>query len=307
MWLKERIKKSKATIKIYDKLIPYYCIMFPQKAIEMIYRQTYGRKLDLSNPRDLNEKINYLKLIYKDDPLVIKCADKWRMRQYVADNGCEHLLNDVYHIYHSANEINWEELPNKFALKFNKAAGMNIICTDKSKLNEEEVKKTVKSWFHAEYAERHCELHYRKAKPVVICEKYLGEQGKAVPIDYKVHCINGVPVTTMVCTDRDKDVKFVFVDNDYKRLEINTEVHGGGVLTPKPEHFEEMLRCSRILSKPFPLVRIDYYDFDGRLYIGEMTFTPQGGYIDFISQEGLDWLGDMLVLPPLKKHNKKKK
>ena len=288
-------------MRLYEKLLPTYCVLFPVAAVKRIYKQTFQRPLDLKHPRDLNEKINWLKAyVYRKDPLVIQCADKWRMRDYVRDCRLEDLLNDVYFAYDSAKEIDWDKLPQKFALKFNRAAGMNIICSNKDALDKEQTLKTTQSWFSAECGERHCELHYRKAKPKIICEKYLGGENGEWPVDYKVHCINGEPVATMICTDRQNDLKFVFVDNDYVQIPCNTEVHGGGTLGPKPELFERMLEVSRILSKPFPLVRLDYYEVGGKLYIGEMTFTPQGGYIDFINQEWLNKFGDMLILPERK-------
>ena len=301
MSLKGKLKSNAKFMSLYYKLLPTYCVLFPKAAIKLLYKQTYQKKLDLKNPRDLNEKINWLKAyVYPKDPLVIQCADKWRMREYVKDCGLEEILNEVYFAFDSADQIKWDQLPERFALKFNRAAGMNIICADKNKLDEKKTIETVRKWFTAECGERTCELHYRKAKPKIICERYLGGDNGEWPVDYKVHCLNGEPVCTMICTDRQNDLKFVFVDNEYVQIPCNTAVHGGGTLTPKPDLFERMLEVSKILSKPFPLVRLDYYVVGGKLYIGEMTFTPQGGYIDFINQEWLNKFGDMLILPERK-------
>lgn len=301
MSLKEKLKNSPRFMRLYNKLLPTYCVLFPKSAIKRIYKQTFQRKLDLKHPRDLNEKINWLKAyVNPKDPLVIQCADKWRMRDYVKDCGLEELLNEVYFSYDSADEIEWDKLPQQFALKFNRAAGMNVICPNKDDIDEKKTIEIARSWFSAECGERTCELHYRKAKPKIICEKYLGGKKGEWPVDYKVHCFNGEPVCTLICSDRQNDLKLVFVDNNYKQIPCNTEVHGGGTLGPKPLMFERMLEVSRILAKPFPLVRLDYYEVGGKLYIGEMTFTPQGGYIDYIDQEWLDKFGDMLILPKRK-------
>ena len=298
MSIKTRLKNNRFIMRCYNKLLPYYCRFFTKSAVKMLYKQTFQKPLDLKNPKDLNEKINWLKVYkYKKDPLVIQCADKWAMREYVKEKGYPDILNEVYYVYDSHKDINWELLPKKFALKFNKAAGMNIICRDKSVLDKEETLSKVAAWFKAECGERFCELHYRKASSKVICERYLGDGDKVLPIDYKVHCFNGEPILTMVCIERDSNVKFIFVDNEYKQQNINSNVHGGGILPPCPPNFSRMLEIARDLAKPFPLVRVDFYDIEGKLYIGEMTFTPQGGYIDYISQEGLNQLGDLLVLP----------
>lgn len=306
MSIKEAIKKNSFLMRVYDKMLPRFCVMFPKTAIKMLYKQTYQKPLDLKNPRDLNEKINWLKLYYYNkDPLVEKCADKWRVREYVTEAGFPEILNEVYAVYDSADEINWDALPDKFALKFNKFGGMNIICDDKSKLDKDETIKKIKGWFHAEYGERYCELQYRKSKPKIICEKYLGDEINVWPIDYKVHCFNGKALFTMVCTNRDSEVKFMFVDNDYNQIDMGTEVHGGGTLPPRPKSLKRMLEIAEVLSAPFPMLRVDFYEFDGKPYFGEMTFTSQGGYIDFINQEWLYKLSDILVLPDRKTLKKK--
>lgn len=306
MGVKDKVKQNKFLMKMYDRMLPYYCIVFTKSAIKMLYKQTYQKPLDLDNPRDLNEKINWLKLYYYNkDPLVAKCADKWAVREYVEELGFKDILNEVYFVFDSVDEIDWDLLPDKFALKFNKFGGMNIICADKAKLDKEEAVKKMKGWFHAEYGERYGELQYRKAKPKIICEKYLGDKDNFWPIDYKVHCFNGKALFTMVCTDRDTEVKFMFVDNDYSQLDMNTEVHFGGILPPRPKNFERMLQIAEVLSEPFPMLRVDFYEVDEKLYLGEMTFTSQGGYIDFINQEWLDKLGDILVLPEKMKGRKK--
>lgn len=297
MSIKGKLKKSKYVMSIYNKILPYYCMCFPETAAKMLYKQTFQKKLDLKNPEDFNEKINWLKVKkYNKDPLVIQCADKWRVREYIKAKGYGDILNEIHKTYKSADEIDWDELPEQFVLKFNKAAGMNIICDDKSKLNKQLTLKKVKGWFNSETGERYCELHYRKAKPVIICEKYLKPSKGLLPIDYKVHCLNGEPVVTLICLEREQKLKLVFVDNEYRRVNIDTKNYPNEIIPPKQECFDQIIKISRDLAKPFPLVRIDFYIIDGKPVFGEMTFTPQGGFINYITEEGLIWLGNKLKL-----------
>ena len=58
-----------------------------------------------------------------------------------------------------------------------------------------------------------------------------------------------------------------------------------------------MIEYARILSKPFPYVRVDFYEVDGKLYIGELTFTTYGNIMTYYKYEILDEMGSKLTLP----------
>ncbi len=297
MSIKEKLKKSDRFMNLYAKLLPFYCRMFPVASGKMLYKQTFQKKLDLDNPKDLNEKINWLKLyLYRKDDTVAQCADKYRVRAYLEEKGYGFLLNDLIAVYHSPDEINWEELPERFALKFSSAAGMNFICEDKSKYDKAQVLEKIRGWYRNNRGASTAELHYRNTKPVIICERYICSE-HLLPYDYKVYCFNGKAYTTMVCKERETHTKFLFVDAQYNRMYIDTPNFPDSELPPKPDGYADMIRYAEALSKDFPMVRVDFYEENGRVLFGEMTFTPFGGYITCMTQEALDAAGAVLVLP----------
>lgn len=298
MSIKQKLKNSKSFMKIYNKLLPYYCIYFTKPAVKMLYKQTFQKPLDLENPRDLNEKINWLKIYkYKSDPLVAQCADKYRVREYVKKCGCPEILNELYGVYYNYKDIDFNKLPNQFVLKLNRGAGMNLICADKNKLDELKVQKTLKSWFHAECGERYGELHYRNSKPCIICEKYLGDEDGTFPVDYKVYTFGGKVHMVEICVGRNEHVKFLHVDPQYNRMDYSVTYYGDEYLPEKPKCFDKMLKYAEILSKPFCHVRIDFYVYKDQVILGEMTFTNNGGFDNYLKQEALDTMGDLLILP----------
>ena len=64
------------------------------------------------------------------------------------------------------------------------------------------------------------------------------------------------------------------------------------------DKLKEAVELSKILANGFKLVRIDWIVDNNNLYFGEMTFTPQSGYIVF-PKEYENWnlkLGKMLKL-----------
>lgn len=297
MKLKQFLKDNKIFMRLYNKILPFYCVHFTESAVKMLYKQTFQKELDLEHPKDLNEKINWLKVHrYKKEPLVIQCADKWRVREYVQEQQCEEILNELYGVYYDYRDVPIDKFPEKFVLKLNRGAGLNFICEDKQKINNIELQKTMKNWFKAECGERFGELHYRKTKPCIICEKYLGDDRGNYPIDYKVYTFGGKAHMVELCVERKEHVKFLHVDTQYQFLDYAKE-HYEGELPPKPKCFDSMIKYAEKLSTPFCHVRVDFYVYKDRPILGEMTFTNSGGFDTYLKQEALDIMGNLLVLP----------
>ena len=138
------------------------------------YFAAFHKRLNLDKPQTLNEKILWLKLKrYMNDDLVIQCADKYRVREYVKKCGCGDILVDLYGVYDTVDEIDWDTLPNEFVLKWNFGAGFNIICTNKAELDKEETLNTLRKWEKNRYWLTHSEMQYKKIPKKIICERLL--------------------------------------------------------------------------------------------------------------------------------------
>lgn len=248
----------------------------PTLCSRILYLRRMGRKLDLKNPQTLNEKIMWLKLnTYRDSALVTQCADKLRVRDYVQQAGCGKILNELYGYWSSPLQIPWNELPDSFVFKCNHGCGYNLFVPDKKAIDQESLKKQLSVWLRQDYWRLNAELQYRDIPKRIICEKYINTESALY--DYKVYCFNGEPKYILVCIGReygtpgfyffDCDWNFCRITRDGKRAPEDFEV-------PKPDNLEEMLEYARLLSEPFPFVRVDLYDADGSIIFGELTFTP---------------------------------
>ena len=263
-------------------------VISPTLTSKFYYMMKVGKKLNLKNPKTFNEKLMWAKLnCYKDDTLVIKCADKYLVRDYIKDSGCEELLNDLIGVYNTVDEIDFDKLPNQFVLKINNAAGYNIICSDKTKLDVEKVKKTLNKWLKNPYWKFYAEVHYKEIPVKIVCEKFLEtSDGNAIE-DYKFYCFQGKPLFCMVCVGRNLGKpKYYFMSKDWELMRINP----AGINAPddfslaKPKCIDEMYKYAEILSKPFEFVRVDFYSYQDKTIFGELTFTPcacaDGNYTD---------------------------
>lgn len=269
-----------------------------------VYRRTFGEKLDLSNPVTLDEKIQWLKLhTYYKNQLVTECADKYKVREYVENCGCGEILNDLYGVYDSPDEINWSELPEKFVIKWNFGCGQNFICRNKNQYNEQVVKKMLWKWrkAHRTFYRERSEMQYKDIVPKLICEKLIETDNGDLPKDYKLYCFNGVADCALVCTDRLSagHANYYFFDRNWnlKRYNKMGLAAPGGFTLPKPYNFEKLFDYAEVLSRPFPFVRADFYLEKGEVTFGELTFTPGGGFDKGRLPSTQKLFGDKLYLP----------
>ena len=166
------IKENKVAIFLYDKIRSLITCFSPELTSRITYRVSWGKKLDLKNPQDFNQKIMWLKLrVYGKDPVVSKCVDKYAVREYVKEHGCGDYLNDLIGVYDCVEDIPWKSLPDKFVLKLNNSCGANIICKDKSRLDIEAAKKQLYKWYKEKYYLKAAEIQYSKVSRKIICEK----------------------------------------------------------------------------------------------------------------------------------------
>lgn len=304
--MKKIIKNIKVVKKIYNayesKINKYLFYNNPVALTKKIYKKKFGKVLNLDSPKTFNEKLQWLKL-YNENDLVIKCADKYTIREYVLECDCEEILNELYGVYSNIEEIDFESLPNKFVLKCTQGCGYNIICKNKNSFNINKNKLKLQEWLNTTFGIVNCETHYSKMTPKVICEKYLEGDREFGLIDYKIYCFNGKAIYTLVCLDRENEVKKEFYDIEWNKVKLRKD--SSDLSIKKPSSYDEMLKYAEILSKPFPFVRVDFYEVDKKPILGEMTFTPAACLSDEYTQEGEYLLGSLIELP--KRYDNKSK
>lgn len=285
--------------KISDSFFCLLTDISPELNTRIRYCHYYKKRLNLKTPSSFTEKLLWLKLYdYASNALVKKCADKYAVREYIKDNGFEDILVPLLGVYDSPGEIDFESLPNQFALKWNFGCGYNIICTDRNGLDIHQTVQQLEKWGKIRYYRFNSEMQYKGVEQRIICESFLpsDEESGVIP-DYKVYCFNGVPKAIFVMHDRGHDVKTEFFDVNWNLLENSKKYNGPSKATTKPECLDYMIEVSKKISSRFPFVRCDFYVVNGKLYFGEMTFTPAGGlYTSTTIIDGKD-MGDLLQLP----------
>ena len=258
-----------------------------------------GKRLNLKNPQRYMEKLQWIKLHYRD-PVMQQCADKYLVRAFVESRGLGHILNELYAVYQKPEDICLADLPQEFVLKLTNGSGTNLICSDKSKLDEAKVLDEFRHFYVQSGSSAGREWVYRGAKPVIVAEKLLRDPTSfdGSPRDYKIFCFNGKP-EYIICVDGRKTEKYchVIFDTAWKKIGVYVDDPPKDADYEKPEKLDDMLAMAAKLSKGFPHVRVDFYHIDGKIIFGEMTFFPWSGYMKF-NPDSFDYkLGKMFVLP----------
>lgn len=272
----------------------------PQKHVDYLkeyslmygYGRAYPRTqvIDLREPQLFNEKLLWLKYYcYNQDPLVAKCYDKYLVREYIKERGCEEYLNTLYSVEDNVDDIPWDDLPDEFIIKKTNGSGNHVIKRKGEPFDKNQSIELLKRSSRNEY-QMHIasgDLFANKSKQRYICEKLLEPpRNQSEMDDYKFYCFNGKPLFLLYIFNRkskmeyEKTFKRIDWENDCKLIDQNDYfLNSASIDLKPPDHYLEMIDLCLKLSKPFPFVRVDLYEQEEKPVFGELTFSPAGGHV----------------------------
>lgn len=294
---------KKLIIPIVELLANWH-ILTPIRVAKLRYMYIMHKWPHFEHPKDLNEKINYLKF-YGDTSKWPMLTDKYAVRKYIESIGLGDTLVKLYGKWDSVEDIDWDSLPDKFVMKCNNGSGDVLICKDKAKLDIEATKRYFDKMLHREFGVVSGEPHYALIKPCIIAEELLDAStqpcGSSSLVDYKIWCFNGNPHSVWCCYNRKQYHANVGV------YDLNWQYHPeasvftkhyimGRQQLPKPTCLDRMIEVAKKLSLGFPVLRVDLYEVNGHVYFGELTFTSQSGCMDYFSKKFLNETGALIKL-----------
>lgn len=274
-------------------------ILPDQTHVRLNYWACSGKKLRLKEPVTFNEKIQWLKLNDRREVYPI-CADKLRVRDYVAQKLGEEYLIPLLGSWETAQQVDFDTLPQQFVIKCNHNSGLGMcICKDKSKLDQQKVRKELEAGLKENYYKGGREWSYRDIPRRIVAEAFLSD-GSGSLADYKIHVFNGEPKFILVCADRFEGSGLTedFYTPQWEHMDLRRPgIPNAKKPQEKPELLEQMLECARKLAVEFPFVRTDFYVCNGKIYFGEMTFYPASGMVAFDPPQWDETFGSWLQLP----------
>lgn len=275
----------------------YYFNWLPDKQyVQLYYWSVFGKKLNLKNPMTYTEKIQWLKL-YDHNPLYSQLVDKYGVREYISEKIGSQYLFPLIGVWENVDDIDFDQLPNQFVLKCTHDSGGLIICKDKAALDVDAAKKKLVHSMKSDYYLHGREWPYKNVHRRIICEKYMVDESGTQLKDYKFFCFDGEPKLLFVASDRGIDTRFDFYDMEFNHYDVKNGHEMSSVAFKKPRGFEEMCHLARKLSTGFRHVRVDFYDINGKVYFGELTFYHNSGFVPFVPDSFDRMVGDWLTLP----------
>lgn len=327
MGLKEKLRAYTKTNCLFEKL---WMILWWKKTkvnaakysdfeyAKMLWKRNTGKETDFSNPVTFNEKLWYLKLSNRD-PLLTVCSDKHCVRDYVAKCGFADILKNEYACFNSADEIDFSKLPSPCYLKCNHASGMNFVFDKNKNMNIKHIKWKFNYLIKQNPFYLSREWNYKNIVPKIVCEEVLRMPDGISDIpEVQIFCFKGKPEFIMYnlgLADESgfhkKATRWVF-DTNWNRLDIKTSMPTSKQVVEKPKGFDRMLEIATKLSQPFPHVRVDLFNIDGKIIFNEMTFYSGGGFVKLEPEIWQETFGDLIdcsnytiAEDALVKHNKR--
>lgn len=280
------------------KSVKYALRWMPDIAyIQLYYFASFRKFCNLKNPVTYNEKLNWLKL-HDHNPIYTKLVDKYEVKEYVAKLIGEKYIIPTLGVWEEFDEIDFDKLPNQFVLKCTHDSAGLVIVKDKNNLDINYARRVLQKALSQNFYYIGREWPYKNVKPRIIAEKYMEDEDGELK-DYKFFCFNGEPKIMFLLKDRSIDTRLNFYDLEFNKLPFARGYPNFSDVLKKPKGWESMIKLSQILSTNFPHVRVDFYNINGDIYFGELTFYPGSGFERFKPQKWDKIVGDWLKLPKL--------
>lgn len=267
--------------------------------IKLMFKVALGKKLNLKEPKTYSEKLQWLKL-YDRRPEYSTYVDKYEVKNYVAEKIGKEYIIPTLGVWESFDEIDFGSLPEQFVLKCTHDSGGLVICKDKSKLDISKAKAKIEKSLKTNYYKLGREWPYKNVKPRIIAEQYMEDEKTKELRDYKFFAFDGDVRAVFIATERqieNEETKFDFFDAEFNHLPFTNGHPNAKVPPEKPINFEKMKELAAKLSKGIPQVRVDFYEVNGAVYFGELTFFHWGGMKPFDPEEWDYTFGSWIKLP----------
>jgi len=260
------------------------------------FRRVHGRRIDWRNPTLFNEKIYWI-MHHMRSPIMPRLADKYAVREFVGQRLSPRYLNELYGVWTSGDEVDFDALPPTFVLKATHGSGMVLVCRDRDTFDEAAARATMDRWLRTNYGRAKREWAYQPIRPRLIAEALLDNGGGDL-FDYKFFCFGGDPRLIQFDAQRFSGHRRELFTPDWRRINTYRLIYPPvGRDVPRPDNLAEMLDCARRLSRGFVFVRVDLYSVSGRTIFGAVTWYPEGGWGRFEPIDAEHALGAALRLP----------
>lgn len=304
--LRKLKKKGPVAATLVGPVLDIYDFFFglhKARQLKMISDEEYVRRefyrkfkypLPLDNPRTLNEKIHWRKLRERN-PFFAMASDKFAVREYVSQQIGDPYLIPLLQVLDHETELDYSQLPRQFVIKGAHDCGSAILVQNKKQYSPRRLRRAVRKILRKRTYYTHLrEWQYRDIPPRVLVEPLLTDEKGQIPKDYKLHVFQGK--TEMIQVANPAHTRNGMYDTDWNVLPFSFYNPQPEEPYPRPKGLVQMIELAEILAKDLNYVRVDFFNLNGRIYFGELTFTPNNGDAKFDPPEYDLYYGQKFIL-----------
>ncbi len=268
-----------------------------EKFLRKKFKLILGYELNLQNPQTFNEKIQWLKL-HDRKPNYLSMVDKYEAKKYISSIVGKQYVIPLLGVWGKFEDIDFKQLPHQFVLKTTHDSGGVVICHNKELFDVENARKVLSKSLKSNYYYHGREWPYKHITPRIIAEEYMQDIKTHTLRDYKLMCFNGKVKLSFVCTQRfsKEGLRITFYDREWQPLPF-TRKYLSDQLIKAPITYKTMIALAEKLAQNIPFIRVDFYEVNQRVYIGELTLYPGSGLEEFSPNDWDKKIGDLLILP----------
>ena len=296
----QMMRKTDTRFRLLNRL-GIYNFLSTEAFLKRCYKITFGRDLSLSAPQFFTEKLQWLKLYYekKQNEDYVRSVDKITAKEIVGNLIGKEYIIPTLGCYKNFNEINFNDLPERFVIKCNHDSGGCVICKDKHNFNIKAARKKISKCLNYNFYYNGREWAYKVITPRILVEEYIEDSESKDLKDYKFFCFNGKVKCFKVDFNRFVRHQANYYDLEFHLLPFSEEnfPSDANAKITIPNNINKMIEIAEIISTPYPFVRVDLYSVQGKIYFGEMTFFPASGLTRYTSEDWDKKLGSWLILP----------
>lgn len=270
--------------------------------LRIAYRAKMGRKLRLNPPITYNEKLQWLK-IHDRNPVYTQWVDKYEAKVLAGRAIGEKYIIPTLGVWQCFDEIDFDILPEQFVLKCTHDSGGLVICRSKLQFDRKAARRKIEGCLKHNFYYGQREWPYKDVKPRIIAEKYMEDSETSELRDYKVYTFGGKAMFCMINQEREIHTRADYFDRDYNWLDFTWGYDHADVLPEKPKNYELMYELAEKLALGTAELRVDFYEVNGQVYFGEVTFFDGSGFSKINPVEWDYKMGSMIQLPVLSEKN----
>ena len=248
-------------------------------------REHHGHKPRLLRPGRFTEKMQWRKL-FDLNPIYAVITDKLAARDFIAERVGAQVLVPLLWIGDDPTAVPFDALDPPYVIKSTHASGHVLLVRTRQDVDPDKAVTTLREWLGSCHGIEKDEPAYISVPRRLMVERMLLCADGSPPLERRFYVFDG-RVSFLQTTFRDDDGLHhrAFHSREWHPLDWYLQTPNQPELCPKPKHHEEMVAIAESLGKGFDHLRVDMYEADNNIWLGELTPYSWSGLTPFVSDE----------------------